>query len=167
MFNTGVLWVVIQKLPQFEHKIHPGLHIISWPISPCNAWKQFLIHWGWATHIFVSKLTIIGSDNGLSPGRRQAIIWTNTGILLIGPLGTIFSEILIGIHTFSFKKMHLKMSSRKRQPFCLGFNVLMVHQQATIKVVSVWGSFLTNYFWGPIPPAFFSHFKFLGEFTLL
>ena len=45
------------------------------------------------THICVSKLTIIGSDNGLLPGRRQAIIWTNAGILLIGPLGTNFSEI--------------------------------------------------------------------------
>ena len=31
-------------------------------------------------HICVSKLTIIGSDHGLSPGRRQAIIWTNAGI---------------------------------------------------------------------------------------
>ena len=49
-----------------------------------------LTHWGRVTHICVSKLTIIGSDNGLSPGRRQAIIWTNAGILLIGPLGTNF-----------------------------------------------------------------------------
>ena len=56
------------------------------------------------THICVSKLTIIGSDNGLSPDRRQAIIWTNAEILLIGPLGTNFSEILIEIITFSFKK---------------------------------------------------------------
>ena len=47
-----------------------------------------LTHWGWVTHIFVGKLTIIGLDNGLSPERRQAIIWTNTGILLIGHLGT-------------------------------------------------------------------------------
>ena len=38
-------------------------------------------------HICVSKLTIIGSDNGLSHGRRQAIISTNDGILLIGQLG--------------------------------------------------------------------------------
>ena len=45
-----------------------------------------LTHWGRVTHICVSKITIIGSDNGLSPGRRQAIIWTNVGILLIGPL---------------------------------------------------------------------------------
>ena len=56
---------------------------------------ELLNHWGRVTHIFVSKLTIIGSDNGLSPDRRQAIIWTNAGILLIGPLETIFSEILI------------------------------------------------------------------------
>ena len=76
------------------------------------------------THICVVKLIIIGSDNGLSLGRRQAIIWTNTGILLIGPLGTNFSEIFIGIHTFSFKKILLKMSSAKLRPFCLGLNVL-------------------------------------------
>ena len=76
------------------------------------------------THICVSKLTIIASDNGLSPGRRQAIIWNNDGILLIWPLGTRFSEILIEIHSFSFKKMHLKMSSGKWWPFCLGLNVL-------------------------------------------
>ena len=76
------------------------------------------------THKYINKLTIIGSDNGLSPDRRQAIIWTNAGILLIGPLGTNFSEIFIGIHKFSFKKMHLKMSSGKCRPFCPGLNVL-------------------------------------------
>ena len=84
-----------------------------------------LTHWGRVTHICVSKLTIIGSDNGLSPDRRQAIIWTNYGILLIGPLGTNFSEISIGIQTFSFKKIYLKMSSGKWRPSCLGLNVLM------------------------------------------
>ena len=77
------------------------------------------------THICVIKLTVIGSDNGLSPERRQAIIWTNAGILFIGPLGTNFNEILIKIHTFSFKKMPLKTSSAKRRPFCLGLNVLI------------------------------------------
>ena len=86
--------------------------------------EVLLTHWGRVTHICVSKLTIIGSDNGLSPGRRQAIIWTNPGILLIGPLGTNFSEILIGIQTFSFRKMHLKVSSAEWRLFCLGLNVL-------------------------------------------
>ena len=33
--------------------------------------------------------TIVGSDNGLSPGRHQAIIWTNAMILLIGPFGNL------------------------------------------------------------------------------
>ena len=52
------------------------------------------------TNVCVSKLTIIGSDNGLSPDRRQAIIWNNARLLLIGPLGTNLSEILIEILTF-------------------------------------------------------------------
>ena len=76
------------------------------------------------THICVSKLTIIGSNNGLSPDGCQAIIWTNARLLLIGPLGTNFSEFLIKILTFSFKKMRLKVSSAKRRQFCLGLNVL-------------------------------------------
>ena len=84
-----------------------------------------LTHWGRVTHICVSKLAIIGSDNGLSPDRRQAIIWTNDGIVLIGTLGTNFSEILIENRIFSFKKMGLKVSSAKWHPFCLGLNVLM------------------------------------------
>ena len=83
-----------------------------------------LAHWGRVTHICDSKLVIIGWDNGLSPGRRQAIISTNAGILLMWPFGTNFSEILIGIHIPSFKKMVSKMLSPKCRPFCLGLNVL-------------------------------------------
>ena len=67
---------------------------------------------------------IICSGNGLSPDRHQAITWTNAGIVLIGPLRTNFSEILLKIHIFSFEKMHLKTSSKQR-PFCLSLNVLM------------------------------------------
>ena len=88
-----------------------------------NRHAQSLTHWGRVTHICVSKLTIIGSDNGLSPGRRQAIIWTNAGLLLIGPLGTNFSEILSEIRSFSFKKTHLKMSSAKWRLSRLDLNV--------------------------------------------
>ena len=86
--------------------------------------NAMLAHWGRVTHICVSKLTIIGWDNGLSPGRRQAIISTNARILLIGPLGTNFNETSIEIHAFPFKKIHLKMSSGKWRPFYLGLNVL-------------------------------------------
>ena len=89
--------------------------------QPCKSrsprrWNH-LTHWGRVTHICVSNLTIIGSDNGLSPGRYQAIIWTNAGILSIGPWWTNFGEILIDIQTFSFKKMRLEVSSGKWRPF--------------------------------------------------
>ena len=67
-----------------------------------------LTHYGRVTHICVCKLTII---------------WSNAGILLIGSLGTNFSETSIAVQTFSFKKMHLKMSSAKWRPLCLGLNV--------------------------------------------
>ena len=82
------------------------------------------------THICVSKLTIIGSDNGLSLGRRQAIIWTNDGILSIGPLKTNFNEISIKLHTISFKKIHSKISSGKWRPFCLTVSVLIKNSPA-------------------------------------
>ena len=67
------------------------------------------------THIRMRNLTIIGSDNGLAPWQSQAIIWTNAGMLLIGPLGANFSEILMEICIFSFKKM----ASGKWRPFVL------------------------------------------------
>ena len=54
-----------------------------------------LTYWGRVKHICVSKLSIIGSDNGLSPDWRQAIIWTNAGKLLIGPIETNSNENLI------------------------------------------------------------------------
>ena len=78
------------------------------------------------TQIYVRKLTIFGSDNGLSPGRCQAIIWTKAGILLILNLGTNFSEILSEIHELSFKNTHPKISSAKWRQFCLGLNVLYI-----------------------------------------
>ena len=67
-------------------------------------WDLNLTHWGWVTHKCISKLTSIGSDNGLLPGRCQAIIWFNAGILLIGPFKTNFSEIFMEIQTSSLRK---------------------------------------------------------------
>ena len=109
--------ILIYPIMLMSHGVTQGCH---WD---CHT-NGTLTHWGRVTHICVGNLTITGSDNGLSPGRRQAITWANVGILLIGPLGTNFREMLIEIYTFSFKKIHLKMSSGKWQPFCLGLNVL-------------------------------------------
>ena len=121
-------WLIISDI--FWHR----LRVISqeiFKISICNMSVKItnLTHWGRVTLICVSELTVIGSDNGLSPERRQAIIWTNAGILLIGPLGTNFSEISIAVQTFSVKKMHLKMSSAKWRPLCLGLNCSRISQE--------------------------------------
>ena len=119
-------WMATDFIP-FSVRINAILNDTKCPMpfKWREMWRQLgtdcqgivLTHWGRAMHICVGYLTIIGSDNGLSHGRRQTIIWTIAGILLIGPLGTNFSEISIGIQTFSFKKMHLKMSSAKWRPF--------------------------------------------------
>ena len=106
-----VLQHIINLYPEDKVKLAKPWPVCYWCVhflTVINAMPAFsftlLSHWGRATHICVGKLTIIGSDNGLSPGRCQAIIWTNAGILLIQPLGTNLSEILIGIQTFLFKK---------------------------------------------------------------
>ena len=91
-------------------------------------YKIPLTQWGRVTHICVVEMTIIVSDNGLSPGRCQAIIWINAGILFIGHYGTNFSENLIKILTFSFTNISLKVSSATWRPFCLGLNVLISHE---------------------------------------
>ena len=109
-----------------------------------------LTHWGQVMHICVSKLTIIGSDNGLSPVQRHAIIWTNAGILLIKLLGINFSDILIWIQTFSFKRMHLKMLSAKWLP-CLSLNALKGYKPLSepklANQASIWGRLSNHWFY--------------------
>ena len=101
-----------------------------------------LTHWGRMTHICFSELIIVGSSNGLPPGQRQ----TNAGILLIGPLWTHFSEILIEI--YSFTKMQFEMSSGNWQPLCLSLNVLTIkvwcHTHTIFCRYIVCGSCVTN-----------------------
>ena len=104
-------------VPGYGHNInwHWAIGKDAWSISEregivtfCynqNIRKDIYIHspiltnWGWVTHIPISELTIIGSDNGLSPGRRQTITWTNIN----WNLRKNFIDILSKIHIFSFK----------------------------------------------------------------
>ena len=123
-FVSASMWYLHVGIHLFCAWIRIITSLVQWIMQECvDGWG--LIHWGRVTHICVGTLTIIGSDNGLSPSRRQAIIWTNDGLLLIGPLGKNFNEILIKILSFTFKKMRLKVSSAKWRPFCLDLNVLM------------------------------------------
>ena len=97
--------VAMRSLPIIYEAWYFSLQIQATHNWSIRVWQcNPLTHWGRVMHICIGKLTINGPDNGLSPGRRQAIIWTNAGILLIWPLGTNFSEILIEINTFSFTK---------------------------------------------------------------
>ena len=76
---VNLRWVLVYDLSVSKIKLNP----INWSInqsinlsihpSILNLFK-LLTHWGQVTHTCVGNLTIIGSDNGLSPGRRQAII---------------------------------------------------------------------------------------------
>ena len=94
-------------------------------LQPCNnELFSTLIHWGRVTHMCAGKLTIVGAGNGFSPRRRHTIVWSKVKILLTVPLGTNFSELLIIIQIFSFKKMHLITSCANWRPFCLGLSVL-------------------------------------------
>ena len=102
---------------------------------PIRTFPAVLTHWSRVTHICVSKLTTIGADIGSSPGRRQAIIWTNAGKCLFQHMETNFSEILVEIYIFSFKKMYLKMLSGKWRPFCLGNNVLDSNDRCLWKIL--------------------------------
>ena len=99
-------------------------------IKPCHA--EFIL----------GKIT--GSDKGLSPGWHQAIIWTNAGILLNGPLGTNFGEIFIEIYIFLLKKMHLKMLSGNWQPFCLSLNVLTHCGREDLRKWTIFNTILTS-----------------------
>ena len=121
------------------------------------------------THICVGKLTIIGSENGLSPFWRQVIIWTNAGILLIGPLGRNFCEILIRINTFSFRKSHFSMSSGKWRPFCLGLSAQCIFLYFLITVfygrLVVVYCFLTGSFPSSLNPMLWGISLGLGHFS--
>ena len=92
-------------ISEFRHFWQGPACTCAWIIPYCGCAItsiDLLTRWGRMTHISVSKLAIIGSDNGMSPGRRQAIISTNDGILLTWRLGTQFSETLNEFHFIYF-----------------------------------------------------------------
>ena len=120
----------------------------------------YLTHWSRVTHICVDKLTTIGSDNGLSPRRLQAIIWTNAGILLIRPWGTNSNEFLFKLQHFLLKKMRLKMLSGKWQPFFVSLNVLTLWPKCQKAFKWCWS------FWFSLNPSSSSKLK-LKELVII
>ena len=124
-------WIVMVKfwnscISEWEGQLtlHKGRGSRSFMTMTTTIWWQrsgvwiYQIVTGVTSVVGMPSTHLVGSDNGLLPGWRQAIIWTNDSLLSIGNLATNFSEILIEIQTFSSNKMHLKMSSAKWQPLC-------------------------------------------------
>ena len=93
MFGQGLLWYMERQISKtwviFSCKLCIG-DCISISLLVASQYMLLRIvcisRWGRVTHNYVSRLTTISSDNGLSPGRRKAIMWTNAGILLTGPM---------------------------------------------------------------------------------
>ena len=67
-------------------------------------------------HICIGKLTFIGSDNGLAPSRRQAIIWTNAGIVLIQ--WNFNHNLYIFIEEYALKTVVWEIVAILSQPQC-------------------------------------------------
>ena len=112
-YTAGYNYLSIPEATNYKNDSSGEIHLLSLTLSKAE----------WRIYASVQP-TSMGSDNGLSPVRRQVIIWINAAILSIRPQWTYFSETLFKIRKFSFKKMHLNMSSAKWRPFCLGLNVL-------------------------------------------
>ena len=84
-FFWNILTSAPKWLKQFGAKAGPPVYEFWGPISPYS-------------RIYASMNKVsIDSDNGLSPAHHQAIIWTSTGLLWIGPLEMNFSEIPMGV----------------------------------------------------------------------
>ena len=89
----------IQPKIEFE-SLSIGSHFHGRIVIYMPFWKHvhvcvpMLTHWAWVTHKCFRNPTIIVSDNGLSPSKCQAIIWTNAGILLNQPLVNYLSKFI-------------------------------------------------------------------------
>ena len=102
--------------------------------------------------MYVSEVTIIGSDNCLSPGRRQAIIWNNAENIITCTIRNKLQRTLNRNWYFSFKKIQLKMESGKWRPLCVDLNGLINKDQLTemqgkyqLQILSFLSTVVKNY----------------------
>ena len=100
-----------------------SIYNFTYHIEFCTFDLLILTHWSRVPHICVSKLIIIGSDNGLSPGRHQAIIWSNADYYYLTLRYTLqwnFNQNwYIFIQENAFENIVWKMSAILSQPQCV------------------------------------------------
>ena len=76
--------------------------------------------------------TIIGSDNGLSPGRHQAIVWTNVGIYLIQGNTSAHGQWIIYMYLYIYIDREMKMSLKQHGHFATNGFVFPFFRQMLI-----------------------------------
>ena len=129
----AIIWIMISNSLDIDF-IHGDIHgrsckksksiimrVLKLFIHTLSSTLQPLTHWGRVAHICVGNLAIIGSDNDWAwwaPSRYM----NEFRDIVNRTIRINFDGILIGIHTFSFKKIYLKISSAKSWSFCLGFS---------------------------------------------
>ena len=126
--NIRVIWIQSWGLQDFVRSYESSLCNIA---NPCSDWFDMcyrnirdicvlLTYWGRVTHICVGDITIIRSDNGLSPVRHQAIIGNIVNSILRNKIQLIFTRnSYIFIHEQTFKSVVWEMASIFSQPQCV------------------------------------------------
>ena len=108
--STALLWLRTTWMKLLTQNRSPIAHLHGWAMG-CLL-SVFFIHWGQVTHLCISKLTTIGLDNGLLPGRHQTIIWTMLEYCKLDPSEqTSVISLSKFIHFYSSKciwKYHLE-----------------------------------------------------------
>ena len=153
-------WVLFESSPVFHRRSYTGIfsqsgmfNQSSWnhshlligdrPLLPVLSVTTMgetcegnaLTHWGRVAHcICVSKVTIIGSGNGLAPGRHQALIWISAVVFLIGAK---CSEIWIKIHTFSFENVVCEIAVLLSRPQCVNGSPCFKHDRTTPHTITI------------------------------
>ena len=142
-YNLSSVWVRLSIFSQLSIIQYAGLCVFSLPISYVMIERIYIYTLSYYHHqigsmnyypLFrvrsrnngmrcMSFYILIGSDNGFSPGRRQAIIWTNDGILLIGPLGNKLQwnlrwNLYIFIQENAFETVVRKLAAVLPRPQC-------------------------------------------------
>ena len=106
---------------------------------------------------YMHQKTIIGLENGLSPRRHQAIIWTNAGVLIIGPFGTKFQwNIYRNVYIFwqydVFENVVWKMAAILSRTQCVkSFSITWgnrkwSHANSTCSIQTKMATFCTRHF---------------------
>ena len=141
IYVVVITWQILVYFSSLKWLMAMGVCCIYRWVRHRNRYRKpsLLTHSDRVTHICASKLIIIGSKNGLSPDRCQAIIWSSAGISLFWPNGN-FSEILIEIYRFLLNKVLFYFVNVARK-------LAVIMHFVSVTLCECWILGLTCYLW--------------------